>query len=161
MRVNLNDPYTKSLWGQEKSYLKFIVQQPFERIAEFLSAADLVVLLQKETYSIRGQIPAKVFDEIMMEKPIIVTNVSDLQNILNECGIIVESVDIHGLATKIKYIFDNPDIAERMENAARKKCIREYSMRWLSQNYSKYSKSMKRINEKTGNINLFLKRRKV
>jgi len=36
-------------------------------------------------------------------------------------------------------------------------------MRWLSQNYSKYSKSMKRIDnlEKTGNINLFLKRRKV
>lgn len=112
---------------QKKSYLKFIGQQPFEKIPEFLSAADLVVLPQKETYSARGQVPAKVFDAMMMEKPIIATNVSDLQNILNGCGIIVESGDIHGLATKIKYIFDNPDIAKRMGNAAKEKCIREYS----------------------------------
>ena len=59
-----------------------------------------------------------------MWKPIIATNVSDLQNILNGCGIIVESGDIHGLATKIKYIFDNPDIAERMGNADREKCFK-------------------------------------
>ena len=125
--TNLNDPYTKSLWEQKKSYLKFIGQQPFEKIPEFLSAADLVVLPQKETYSARGQVPAKVFDAMMMGKPIIANNVSDLQNILNGCGIIVESGDIHSLATKIKYIFDNPDIAERMGNTAREKCIREYS----------------------------------
>jgi len=125
--VDLNDSYTKSLWDQKKSNVKFIGQQPFEKIPEFLSASDLVVLPQKETRSAKGQVPAKVFDAMMMEKPIIATNVSDLPNILNGCGIIVESGDILGLASKIKYIFDNPDIAGRMGNAARKKCIREYS----------------------------------
>ena len=64
---------------------------------------------------------------MMMKEPIIATNLLDLQNILNGCGIIVESGDIHGLATKIKYNFDNPDIAERMWNTAKEKCIREYS----------------------------------
>ena len=145
--VHLNDPYTisKSLWGQKKSCLKFIGQQPFEKIPEFLSSADLVVLPQKETYSARGQVPAKVFDAMMMGKPIIATNVSDLQNILNGCGIIVESGDIHGLATKIKYIFDNPEIAERMGNTAREKCIREYSyeavMPKLFKIFEKYEKN--------------------
>lgn len=72
------------------------------------------MLPRKETYSVKGQVPAKVLDVMMMKEPIIATNLLDLQNILNGCGIIVESGDIHGLATKIKYNFDNPDIAERM-----------------------------------------------
>ena len=125
--VDFDDPYTKELIGQSKNYIKFIKQQPFEKVPEFLSSADLVVLPQKKSHVSRGQVPAKVFDAMMMKKPIIATNVSDLQDILNGCGIIVEPGDIQSLASSIKYVFDNPKIAERMGNAAREKSVMEYS----------------------------------
>lgn len=127
----MNDPYTKSLWGQGKSYLKFIGRQPFEKVPEFLSAADLVVLPQKKTYSTRGQIPAKIFDAMMMRKPIIATNVSDLPQILKGCGIIVEPSNIKILAEKIKFIFDNPKIARNLGKRARIKCIKKYSFLYV------------------------------
>jgi len=125
--VDFNDPYIKKLIGQSKNYIKFIGQQPFEKIPEFLSAADLVVLPQKETYSARGQVPVKVFDAMMMEKPIIATNISDLPQILKDCGIIIEPANIELLAEKIKFVFDNPEIARDLGIRARKKCIKEYS----------------------------------
>jgi len=125
--IDFDDPYNKELIGQDKNYIKFIGQQPFEKIPEFLSAADLVVIPQKETYSARGQVPAKVFDAMMMEKPIIATNISDLPKILDDCGIIIEPADTKSLAGKIKFVFDNPEIAENLGKKARNKCIEEYS----------------------------------
>lgn len=125
--ANSDDPYVKKLVEQRKNYIKFIVKQPFEKIPEFLSAADLVVLPQKNTYSARAQIPAKVFDAMMMEKPIIATSISDLPQILKDCGIIIEPTNIKQLAEKIKFVFDNPQIVKNLGKRAREKCLSEYS----------------------------------
>jgi len=101
--------------------------QPFEKVTEFLSVADVVVIPQKRNFSTIGQVPAKVFDAMAMAKPIIATNVSDLPKILDGCGWIVQPENPEQLAETIQYVLNNPEEAEEMSWKARQKCIEKYS----------------------------------
>ncbi|MDX2479781.1 MAG: glycosyltransferase family 4 protein [Desulfuromusa sp.] len=121
---NKYDQSLKELGG-EKIILRDGI--PFNAIPEYLNAADLVVLPQKNDMQSYGQIPAKLFDAMAMAKPIIATNVADLALILEGCGLIVEPGDIASLAEKINWVFSHPMEAAAMGRDARKKCIDEYS----------------------------------
>lgn len=101
--------------------------QSFERVPEFLAMADVVVIPQKRNFSTIGQVPGKVFDAMAMAKPTIATNVSDLPEILDGCGWIVEPENPEQLSKSIQYVLDNPEEAEKMGWKARRKCIERYS----------------------------------
>jgi glycosyltransferase involved in cell wall biosynthesis len=101
--------------------------QPFERVPEILSMANVVVIPQRKNLATLGQVPAKVFDAMAMAKPIIATNVSGLPEILDGCGWIVEPENPEQLAEKIQYVLDNPEEAKAMGNEARQRCIEKYS----------------------------------
>ncbi|MDI6765237.1 MAG: glycosyltransferase family 4 protein [Bacteroidota bacterium] len=102
-------------------------QIPFTEVPRYLSIADLVVIPQRRHEQSSGQIPAKVFDAMAMAKPIIATNVSDLPNILDGCGIVVEPGDIESLAYEIEWVFSHPNEIHELGEKARAKCIAEYS----------------------------------
>lgn len=101
--------------------------QPFKKVPEFLALADVVVIPQKRNFSTIGQIPAKVFDAMAMAKPIIATNVSELPEILEGSGWIVEPDNAQQLADTIQYVFRHPEEAAEMAWKARQKCIEKYS----------------------------------
>jgi len=126
-----NDSYSKKLTKTAKEMLgdkyRGFGIQPFKKIPEFLAIADVVVIPQKNNFATIGQVPAKVFDAMAMAKPIIATNVSDLPEILNECGWIIEPENLEQLAQTIKYVLDNLGDAVEMGWKARKKCIEKYS----------------------------------
>jgi len=129
--VDDSDNYCKILIKTGKKilkdrYMSFGVQ-PFEKIPEFLILADVLVIPQKKNFATVGQVPAKVFDAMAMAKPIIATNVSDLPEILDGCGWIVESEKPEKLAKTIQYVLDNSEEAEKIGQKARQKCIEKYS----------------------------------
>lgn len=101
--------------------------QPFEKVPEILIMADVIVVPQKRNFATVGQIPAKIFDAMAMAKSIIATDVSDIPEILNGCGWIVEPGNAEQLAQTIQYVLNNPDEADEMAQKARKKCIDKYS----------------------------------
>ena len=101
--------------------------QPFEKVPEFLAMADIVVIPQKRNFATIGQVPAKVFDAMAMAKPIIATNISDLPEILDGCGWIIEPENTEQLAETLQYVLNNPDEAEEIGWKARQKCIENYS----------------------------------
>jgi len=101
--------------------------QPFKKVPEFLAMADVTVVPQKRNVATIGQLPAKVFDAMAMAKPIIATAVSDLPEILDGCGWIVEPENPKQLAQTIKYVLDNPEEAKEVGWKARQKCITNYS----------------------------------
>ena len=129
--IDNRDLYCKNLVRSTKEMLgdrfKDFGLQSFEKVSEFLSMADVVVIPQKRNFSTVGQIPAKVFDAMAMAKPIIATNVSDLPEILDGCGWIVEPENPKQLAETIQYVLNNPEEAEEMGWKARQKCIEKYS----------------------------------
>ena len=62
-----------------------------------------------------------------MAKVIIATDVSDLSEILDGCGWVVEPDKSNKLAEKIQYVLNNTEEAEAIGKKARLKCIEKYS----------------------------------
>jgi len=129
--IDDKDQYCRNLVKTVKEVLdkrfKGFGLQPFERVPEFLAMADVVVIPQRRNFATIGQIPARVFDAMAMAKPIIATNVSDLPEILDDCGWIIEPGNTKQLADTIQYILNNPEEAEEIAWKARQKCIEKYN----------------------------------
>ncbi|MFX4263648.1 glycosyltransferase [Pelotomaculum propionicicum] len=130
--VDYENKYSQSVIKYAKSHLKdrFIDFgfQPFNRVPDFLAIADVVVIPQKNNSATLGQIPAKVFDAMAMAKPIITTNVSDMQIILEDCAWIIDDPDDTGkLSYIIEYVFKNPEEAKLKGLKARNRCNIMYS----------------------------------
>jgi len=130
--LDYKDSYCLNLIGTAKRRLgeeRFIGfgLQPFEEIPKFLAMADVVAIPQRKNFATIGQIPAKIFDAMAVAKPIIATNVSDLPEILDGCGWIVEPENQEQLAETIQYVLNNPEKAEEIGLKSRQKCIDKYS----------------------------------
>ena len=69
----------------------------------------------------------KVFEAMAMAKPIIATPVSDLPEILDGCGLLVEPGNTNRLAEGIQYLLEEGDVAEELGEKAREKSVKEYS----------------------------------
>lgn len=110
-----------------KENIVFFPEQPFGKLPEFISISDLVVIPQRKRAASYGQTPAKIFDAMAMEKPIIATNISGIPEILEGCGWIIEPESPTKLAKAIQYAFNNPSEAIKMGLEARKKCKQNYS----------------------------------
>jgi glycosyltransferase involved in cell wall biosynthesis len=137
--------FAKKKLGDKK--IRIFGLQPIQDVPEFLSIADIVAIPQKRNFATAVQIPAKVFNAMAMAKPTIATSVSDLPEILKNCGWIVEPEKPEQLAKAIQYIFDHPEEAKVMGWRARQKCIAEYSYtaieKVLVSIFSKYESQLK------------------
>lgn len=101
--------------------------QPFERVPEFIAAADVVVIPQRRSVATELQMPAKLFDAMAMARPVVATAVSDIPRVLDGCGWVVEPDSPQALAVAIREVLDNPTRAEEMGAAARAACVSRYS----------------------------------
>jgi glycosyltransferase involved in cell wall biosynthesis len=124
---NIDGSIDHDLYESNGKRIIHLGYQPHALMPEILHLSDLVVLPQKDNPISRAQIPAKVFEAMAMVKPIIATAVSDLPEILEDCGIITRPGDIEALARNIQYILENPPIAHMLGVRAREKCIESYS----------------------------------
>jgi len=105
----------------------FVIEKDFNRVPQFLALGDVVVIPQRECATTIAQTPSKVFDAMAMAKPLIATNVSDLPEILDGCGWIVEPENQEQLAKTIQYVLSNSEDAEETGQRAKQKCIDKYS----------------------------------
>ena len=123
--------YTKDLaqFGLKKLGIRFITfgLQPFNKVPEFLSISDIVVIPQMKRAATVGQVPAKIFDAMAMAKPIISSDVGDLPYILKNCGWIIEPGNSEELASTIRYVLNNSEEAEKKGFQARIKCMEKFS----------------------------------
>jgi glycosyltransferase involved in cell wall biosynthesis len=125
--VGKRTEYLEWLIKNRGSYIKYMGLLPHLRMPECLSLSDLVVLPQRNEAFAQAQVPGKIFEAMAMAKPIVATNVSDLPEILDGCGWIVEPENPEKLAEAIKHVLDNPEEAEKIGQKAQQKCIEKYS----------------------------------
>jgi len=102
---------------------------PFNELPDYLSAADILAIPQRDTTDTQGQIPAKLFDAMAMAKPIITTPISDIPEILDGHGYLIEPGNPDQLAKTIKDIFANPEEARLKGQNARKRCQELYDLK--------------------------------
>ena len=111
----------------ERPYLHVIGPQPFSTLPRFLALADVVVLAQRQNRIGAAQLPAKVFDAMAMARPVIATRVSDLPEVLEGCGVIVEPNSIVELAQAIARLMANPEERARLGSRARQRFVEQFS----------------------------------
>ena len=78
-----------------------------------------------------GQIPARLFDAMSMGKPIVATRVSDIPEVLGDCGYLVDPNKPLQLADTIQYISNHFDEALLKGRAARERCKQMYDIHSL------------------------------
>jgi len=102
-------------------------EQPITKIGEFLAISDVVVVPQRDSSATKGQTPAKIFDAMSMAIPVVSTVTNDIPQILEGCGLIVESGNVEAMENNIKFLLENKDLALDLGKNARQKCIEKYS----------------------------------
>jgi glycosyltransferase involved in cell wall biosynthesis len=119
------------LKGVDESIRDRVIVLPkvsFSQLPEYLSAADIIAIPQRRTSDSVGQIPAKLFDAMSMAKSILTTRVSDIPEVLKDCGYLVEPSEPSQLAECIQYILSHPDEAKAKGYAARERCKQRYDI---------------------------------
>ncbi|MFH1055764.1 MAG: glycosyltransferase family 4 protein [Candidatus Altiarchaeota archaeon] len=115
------------LLERKEEHIKYVGLLPHERMPELLCMSDMVVLPQRDELFTRAQLPGKIFEAMAMGKPIVATRVSDIPEILDGCGWVVEPGGIEQLAGTVQYVLDNPEEARRCGLEARRRCQERYS----------------------------------
>jgi glycosyltransferase involved in cell wall biosynthesis len=106
---------------------RLVGRVPFDQVPEYLLAADIVAVPQRDTSDTRGQVPAKIFDAMALGLPVISTRVSMIPEILDGCGALVPPGDVGALAEGIGRLLDHPDEARLLGQRARERCVERYS----------------------------------
>ena len=102
---DIHHKYYKKLLSIGGGFIKAVGPRPHSEMPSFLAASDMVVLPQRKTLFAKAQVPAKVFEAMAMGKPIISTSISDLPEILDRCGIVIEpNLDTTNLENQIKIL---------------------------------------------------------
>lgn len=107
--------------------LRVVGWQPYGGLVPFLAAADVVVVAQQATPGGRGQMPTKAYDAMAMARPVIATDVSDLAETVEGCGLVVPPGDVGALAAAIGLLADDPLLRARLGAAGRRRCVEEFS----------------------------------
>lgn len=124
---NPDKAYEKHLLTIGKERIRLYGMINFDEIPFYLSAADIVVIPQRDSPEAIGQVPAKLFDAMAMARPIISTRVSMIPEILEGCGYLSDPGNKYQLADLLEYILSNPEEAKESGRLARERCIVNYS----------------------------------
>jgi glycosyltransferase involved in cell wall biosynthesis len=106
---------------------RLVGRVPIAQVPDYLSAADVVVVPQRDSSDTRGQVPAKLFDAMALGRPIVSTRVSMIPEILEGCGVLVAPGDAAALGGAIGRLLDRPDEARVLGAAARRRAVERYS----------------------------------
>ncbi len=129
--VENEQEFLRGVDGAIRDRVVVFPKTPFDKLPEYLSAADILAIPQRLTSDSIGQMPAKIFDAMAMAKPILATRISDIPEVLGDCGYLVDPGEPSQLASAIQYILSHPDEAHGKALAARERCRQMYDMKNL------------------------------
>ena len=111
----------------EKAYANFdfVGHLSQEKLNEFYKSIRMVVL---PATCFEG-FPMVLAEAMLSGKPIICSRIGGLPEIVEDgkTGLLFEPGNVEDLATKIKHLWDRPDLCRKMGEEGRKKALREYS----------------------------------
>lgn len=98
-----------------------------EQMPRYLALGDVLIVPLTDSLMARSQMPCKVFEAMAMGKPIVASAVSDLPEVLDGCGRLVEPGRVEPVVEALKEALEDPAAAEEMGERARRRCVKEFS----------------------------------
>lgn len=123
----INDKRVRAAFeAYKKARVVFFDDQPFQRLAELTTMADLSCILQAPDHAIaQHQIPAKLTDAISMGVPVLTTRVPPLSDLIASGAVIGVAPD--ELASKLKELLASPQALARQGAMGRRFFASDFS----------------------------------
>ena len=122
------DNYDNQLQQKYGRWIIKLPRVPIQQMPEIVSAADIIVVPQRDTPAAQAQFPLKITDGMAMAKPIIATTVGDIPQILGDTGYLVEPNNPKAIAKTIELIVNHFAEAQKKGQSARQYCLEKYSI---------------------------------
>ena len=109
--------------------IRFLAQQPRERIPAYVSAADLCLVMLKKTELFKTVIPTKLLEYMACERPVIVAVDGQARHIAEEAGagVFVEPENSHALVKAVLDLAADPERRRRMGASGRQYIVNNFS----------------------------------
>lgn len=117
--------------------MKFVGQQPREKVPEYISASDVCLVPLKKTELFKTVIPSKMLEFMSCARPLILGVEGQAREILEgaRCGIAVEPENVEALVNAIRSLASDPAAATEMGQRGRDYVIRNFSRRQSAEKY--------------------------
>jgi glycosyltransferase involved in cell wall biosynthesis len=115
--------------GIPEHWLKFVDRVPNTEVPWWIRSCDLVILPLTADFMVHaGAMPLKLFEYMAAGVPILATDLPSIREVLRhgENAWLVPPSNPKALAEGIRHLLENPDLAERLAQQARKD-VRQYT----------------------------------
>jgi glycosyltransferase involved in cell wall biosynthesis len=123
--------------ARELSNIRFLGQQPRERIPGYIAGVDVCLVMLKKTELFKTVIPTKLLEYMSCEKPVIVAVDGQARKIVEEAGagIFVEPEDSYALAEAVHVLAADPERTRRMSISGREYIVSHLSREQTARTY--------------------------
>ena len=117
--------------------LRFVDQQPHEKIPSYICASDVCLVLLKKADVFKTVIPSKMLEFMSCARPIILGVEGQARKILEEArgGITIEPENAEALANAVRYLATNRDMARELGGNGREYVLRKSSRGQTAEKY--------------------------
>jgi colanic acid biosynthesis glycosyl transferase WcaI len=124
--------------------LRFLDQQPREKIPAFISASDACLVLLKKTDVFKTVIPTKLLEFMSCARPVILGVDGQARQIVEESGsgIVIEPENSSALTDAIQQLATNPGLGVELGQKGREYIVTNFSRRMTAEKYLPVLRSM-------------------
>jgi colanic acid biosynthesis glycosyl transferase WcaI len=117
--------------------LRFVDQQPREKIPAYIAASDVCLVLLKKTDLFKTVIPTKMLEFMSCARPVILGVDGQARAILEEAraGLVIEPENSDALVNAIHYLAANREEARELGQNGRAHILRKYSRHQTAEKY--------------------------
>ena len=128
------------------SNLRFLDQQPREKIPAFISASDACLVLLKKTDVFKTVIPTKMLEFMSCSRPVILGVDGQARQIVEEAGagIVIEPENADALVRAIQQLSANPELGTALGQKGREYILRSFSRAHTAEKYIEVLKKLLR-----------------
>jgi len=118
--------------------LRFIDQQPREKIPAYICASDVCLVLLKNADLFKTVIPTKMLEFMSCARPVILGVDGQARTILEEArgGLVIEPENSHALVNAISRLEANREMSRELGQNGREHMVRKFSRRQTAEKYT-------------------------
>ena len=135
----------------EPNNLRFVDQQPREKIPAYICASDVCMVVLKKTDLFKTVIPTKMLEFMSCARPVILGVDGQARAILEEArgGLVIEPENSDALAEAIRYLATNREAARALGKNGREYVVRKFSRHETAERYIRVLEQLLHLPERS------------
>jgi colanic acid biosynthesis glycosyl transferase WcaI len=132
--------------------LRFVDQQPREKIPAYIAASDVCLVLLKKTDLFKTVLPTKMLEFMSCARPVLLGVDGQARAILEEArgGLVIEPENSDALVNAIRYLAANREEARELGQNGRAHILRRFSRHQTAERYIRVLEHMLNLPERRG-----------